>query len=116
MKKTIKLTTLITATALLLVMLVSLCACGSSKLVGTWKSNDSAAFFSSYTFNSDGTGSSKIQLLNTDTNFDYSEKSGKLELSENGKVLYTYEYTIDGDKLTLKNIENGSTNTYTKAK
>lgn len=100
------------AFVLALVMVLSLAACGGSKVVGTWKSED--ALFSTITFNSNGTGSMTMKVLNTTTEFDYTEKDGKLELSENGKVEFTYEYSVDGDNLTLKDTDSGSTYTYTK--
>ena len=107
---------------LALVFVLSLVACGdssggSSEIVGTWKSED--AFFSTMTFNSDGSGSMIMMTLDTTTNFDYTIANDEIklyEVGEKGNPIYIYKFNIDGDTLTITDTSSGSTDTYTKAK
>lgn len=81
-----------------------------SALVGSWESDEAAGTI--YTFNSDGTGT--LSGDGYKTNFTYTEKDGKLEYTyEGSSEKPSDEYTIEGNKLSLKD-KYGATITYTK--
>jgi len=119
MRKTAK----ILAVVLTLVMLVSLAACGGSgsdnndnneaksALIGKWESVDAPGTF--YEFNEDGKG--VLSGTGYSMDFTYTEKDNKIELSRDGELLtFKYEYAIEGDTLSLKDEETGTTLTYSK--
>ena len=109
MKKTAKILALVLAIAMVVALLT---ACGSkSALVGTWNSKDAEG--TSITVKDDGTGSMDAAGISMD--FKYTEKDNKVVLSrDNEELKFNYEYTIEGDTLSLKDEDTDSTLTYTK--
>lgn len=109
MKKTVKISAVVLALAMLAALLA---ACGSkSALVGTWNSKDAEG--TSITFKDDGTGS--MDAAGLSMSFKYTEKDNKVELSRDGEELkFNYEYSIKDDTLSLKDEDTGVTLTYTK--
>lgn len=96
----------ILAVALLIVMLLGLCACTAPEksIVGTWKNQCTVLGIVTetiYTFNEDGTGS-KTNIVNISFTYSFSEEKLLITTSTLG-IENTEEYTFDfnGNKLVL---------------
>ena len=131
-----KLFTLITLTLCVLMAVLCLTACGNkgddakanqttaaedankgetkeaSALLGTWSANEAEGC--AYTFEEDGKGvwdAGEGMLMN----FTYADKGETVEITyEGASTTQIWEYTIDGDNLTMKDADTGSILTYTK--
>lgn len=101
-------------TLCVLMTVLCLAACGGSKsaLVGTWQSEEYSG--TTITFKDDGTGSMDTDGMKI--TFTYVDKDKTVEVINdlNKEQSIIYEYTIDGDKLSLKDKESETTLTYTK--
>lgn len=96
----------ILAVALLIVMLLGLCACTAleKSIVGTWKNQSTVLGIVTetiYTFNEDGTGS-KTNIVSVSFTYSFSEEKLLITTSTLG-IENTEEYTFDfkGNKLVL---------------
>lgn len=112
MKKTV-------AVALLLIMLVSLCACSSPEkaIIGTWKNQSTGLLGvvteTSYTFKDDGTGT-KSSTLDYTFNYTITDEQLVITYSVLGvETTETYTFEIKSDKLSLT--QDGTTVVYEKA-
>jgi len=87
-------------------------ASAESALLGTWSANEAEGC--AYTFEEDGKGvwdASEGMLMN----FTYVDKGETVEITyEGASTTQIWEYTIDGDNLTMKDTDTGSILTYTK--
>ena len=82
-----------------------------SALVGTWGANEAEGM--SYVFNEDGTG--KWDAGDYAMEFTYVDKGSSVELSyKDANTAQTWEYTIKGNTLSMKESDSGVTLTYTK--
>ena len=83
-----------------------------SALLGTWSANEAEGC--AYTFKEDGQGvwdAGEGMLMN----FTYADKGETVEITyEGASTTQIWEYTIDGDNLTMKDTDTGSILTYTK--
>jgi len=80
-------------------------------IVGSWTADGTT-----FTFNEDGTGKTVLSIIGKDdagNDFFYTAEDGELIMTIKGEETET-TYTIEGDKLTLKN-ESG-TSVYTRVK
>lgn len=95
----------IIAVVMIFMMVFALCACGDSKkdeapltLVGSWESDALADYI--YTFNEDGTGNYSVAGL--DMPFTYEDNGNSFSILYDGNTAATdFEYTIEGEKLTI---------------
>ena len=87
-------------------------AAATSALLGTWSANEAEGC--AYTFKEDGAGvwdASEGMLMN----FTYVDKGETVEITyEGASTTQIWEYTIDGNNLTMKDTDTGSILTYTK--
>ena len=84
----------------LLVGIFVLTGCGNDEkgIIGTWKYKGLDA---AYTFNKDNTGSYKYGTA--DRKFKYEDNGTSVKITYDGDTTgATYEYKIDGNKLTIK--------------
>ncbi len=89
-----------------------LTACGKGKIVGKWYYYDGNSIRTDiyYEFNDDKTGS--YTYISGKKSFIYDTKNGKVTLDYINSVnLLEFEYTIEGDTLTIKD-SNGSNVVY----
>lgn len=104
--------------SLLIVMLLSLCACSSPEkaIIGTWKTQNTVLGVvteTSYTFNEDGTGVKKEVV---ETSFTYTISEDKLTIKSTILgIEKTEEYTFEIKKDTLSLTSDNKTIAYTKA-
>lgn len=111
--------TVIALTLCVLMTALCLTACGGkgnsdgkSALLGTWSANEAEGAF--YVFNEDGKG-----VWNAgggaEMNFTYVEDNGAVEIIYEGTESgMTWEYSVEGDTLTMKETDSGTVLTYTK--
>ena len=107
------------ALALLLVfasLAIVMVSCGGDSIIGSWTFTEDGVT-TTITFEEDGKG--KIEAAGISMDMTWSEKDGKLTASmsfmgETEDLFKDAEYTIDGDKLTVKS--EGETVTLTKMK
>ena len=107
----------------LCVLMTALCfaACGKggsdagetkSPLVGTWSANEAEG--AAYVFNEDGTGQWDLGE-GSGMNFTYADKGATVEITyEGSSTAQSWEYTIDGSTLTMKDVDTGTVLTYTQ--
>lgn len=99
MKKTILTIALI---ALVVVSLIVLTGCeskSSKPIVGSWAYNGGSDYI--YTFKEDNTGS--YSAYGNEREFTYEDDGSQVSILYNGDTTAgTYEYTIDGNKLIIK--------------
>ena len=114
MKKLLKSTLII---ALLFGALFTLAGCGknSKSIVGSWKYDGIGSLNFEYTFNEDGTG--KYDVAGTAMEFTYELKDdNKISILYKGTTTpFETEYSIDGDKLNIKD-SLGNDTIYKKVK
>ncbi len=101
-------------TLCVLMTVLCLAACGGSKsaLVGTWESVEAPG--ASITFKADGTGSMDASGISVTFTYEDKDNTVKVINDLNKEQTIVYEYTIDGDKLSLKDKDTETTLTYTK--
>ena len=106
--------TLLTASVLLILVagLFILTGCGddtSKGIVGSWAYQGDSYI---YKFNTDNTGS--YTMIGSERKFTYEDDGTKVKITYDGDTTgSTYEYTIEGNKLLIKD-SFGSTVEYTK--
>lgn len=82
-----------------------------STLIGTWDSVEAPGTY--YTFNEDGKG--VLGGEGYTVNFTYVDKGTSVELTSEGTTsALVWNYTIEGDKLSMTDAEDTTTLTYTK--
>ena len=93
-----------------LLLAVSLCACGGNKLVGTWVGKMEGVEIS-MTFDKDGEGKMEsMGIISID--FEYEVKNNKLILSLEGEESDPIDFKVSGKTLSLE--VDGETMTFTK--
>lgn len=84
------------------------CGCSSSNIVGKWKEEQMADYYTIYEFKEDGTGQKLKSKFGKPekSSFKYKLKGERLIIDN-----HEYKYTIDGDKLNL-HTDDGDVRTY----
>lgn len=102
--------------ALVLVLAMSLMACGASGIVGSWEeTNDGVTV--TYTFEKDGSMKMKTSLLGLELSGTYKTEGDKLIMTVSilgMEDTQEYTYKLDGNKLTMSGVdEDGLEESYT---